>query len=155
MIKAIAIVCLLPFTWQDTVPYKVSEEYEVIVDYKFKDRPAEDQYKADFDSETNNKGARGPLPYLKLQIKLLKLSNQETKVRVVDSNGRLIYNRKATLDAIIKLDLGFIDDVKDRVSPYEFKLLLTSDAKASISQIHMIVLEDGTFLVNNEKKGKF
>jgi len=155
MIKALLVLCVMAMGWQDSIPFKAADENELVIDYKFKDRPSTDQYKADFEAKENDKRTTGPLPYLKLQLKMLKLSSDEVKVKVVNSNGNLVYNRKATLESVIKLDLGFIDDVKDRLAPHEFTLLLNSESKAAISQIHMVVMEDGTFLVNNEKKGKF
>jgi hypothetical protein len=157
MIVALPFLLFLNLAGQATVPFKPANEYEVLIDFKFQDRPAPDRYKANFDvgAEEKKRTASGPLPYLKLQIKLLTLGSEELKVKVINSNGNLVYNRKAALDTAIKLDLGFIDDVKDRVTPHEFTVLFLSDSKASISQIHLIVMEDGTFLVNNEVKGKF
>jgi len=154
MIKALSVLSFIALAWQEEIPFKASDEYEVIIDYKLQDRPAVDQYKADFDFEKKNRPT-GLLPYLKLQVKLLKLSSDEVKVKVINSTGNLLYNRKASTDSVIKIDLGFIDDVKDRVVPHEFTVLFNSESKSTISKIHMIVMEDGTFLVNNEKKGKF
>ena len=142
---------------QEAVPFKPANEYEVIIDYKFQDRPVIDQTKVVYDvsDDKNRKTSSGPLPYLKLQLKLLKLSSEEVKVRVVNSSGNLMFNKKVTEGTIIKLDIGFIDDVKDRVTPYEFTVLLYSDSKNAISRIHLVIMEDGTFMVNDEKKGKF
>jgi len=142
---------------QQEVPYKPAEEYEVIIDYKFQERPPVNRLKADFEVsvEDRKKVTAGPLPYLKIQIKLLKLSEDEIKVKVVNKSGSVLLNRKATLDTVIKLDVGFIDDVKDGVSSNQYTITLYSDSKNPISQIHMNIMEDGTFMVNNAKKGKF
>jgi len=158
MMIALQFLLALTFAWQETVPYKPSNEYEVIIDYKFEERPPIDRTRVEYDvatDEKNRKAISGPLPYLKIQLKLLKLNNEEVKVRVINSNGNLIFNRKATEGTIIKMDIGFIDDVKDHVSPYEFTATLYSDSKKSTSQIHLVIMEDGTFMVNDEKKGKF
>lgn len=158
MTSALYVLILISLAWQEVVPKKPADEYEIIIDYKFQPRPAIDRTKVEYDvatDERNKKAIAGPLPYLKLQLKLLKLNNEEVKVRVVNSNGNLVFNRKATEGTVIKLDIGFIDDVKDRVAPYEFTALLYSDSRKTTSQIHLIILEDGTFMVNDEKKGKF
>ncbi len=156
MIAALPLLLFFTYSHQGVVPQKPASEYEVIIDFRFQDRPPADQYKANFDlSEEERKKTAGLLPYLKLQIKLLQLGSEEVKVRVVNNNGNLVLNRKASLDTTIKLDIGFIDDVKDRVLPHEFTVLFISDTKSPVSQIQLIVLEDGTFLVNGEKKGKF
>jgi hypothetical protein len=156
MIAALPFLLFLTFSHQGVVPQKPASEYEVIIDFKFQDRPPGDPYKAKFDlTDEEKKKTAGLLPYLKLQIKLLKLGSEELKVKVINNKGNLVLNRKASLDKSINLDLGFIDDVKDRVRPHEFTVLFYSDSKSPVSQIQLIVLEDGTFLVNDEKKGKF
>jgi hypothetical protein len=156
MITALPFLLFFSYSLQGVVPQKPANEYEVIIDFKFQDRPPADQYKANFDlSEEEKKKTAGLLPYLKLQIKLLQLGSEEVKVKVVNNKGNLVHNRKASLETAIKLDLGFIDDVKDRVLPHEYTVLFISDTKSPVSQIQLIVLEDGTFLVNGEKKGKF
>jgi hypothetical protein len=156
MIAVLPFLLIFIYSHQGVVPLKPANEYEVIIDFKFQDRPPGDPYKAKFDlSEEEKKKTAGLLPYLKLQIKLLQLGREEVKVKVINSNGNLVHNRKASLETAIKLDLGFIDDIKDRVLPHEFTVLFYSDSKSPVSQIRLIVLEDGTFLVNDEKKGKF
>jgi len=154
----LSFLLFVTLAWQEVVPFKPSDEYEVIINYNFEERPAIDRTKIEYDvstDERNRRAVSGPLPYLKLQLKLLKLSNDEVKIKIVNSKGNLIYNRKATEDTIVKLDIGFIDDVKDRVTPYEFTALFYSDAKKTTSKIHLLIMEDGTFMVNDEKKGKF
>ncbi|MCU0368395.1 MAG: hypothetical protein MUF39_06155 [Cyclobacteriaceae bacterium] len=158
MIKALIILlfplCLLV---QD-VPYKASDEYEITIDYKFEERPAIDRTRVDYSEATderNRKAISGPLPYLKINIKLLKLSSEELKLRMTDSNGRLLFSRKATVGTMLTLDIGFIDDVKDQITPNNYTLTIFSDSKKPVSRIYMEILEDGTFLVNAEKRGKF
>lgn len=156
MTASLYLLCLLIFIGQEVVPYKAADEYEVIVDYKFQERPSVDK-KAVYDvsEEGNRRTNSGPLPYLNLQIKLLKLNSGELKVKIVNSNGHVMTNRKIAVGTIIKLDVGFIDDVKDRVAPHEFTALFYTDSKKPISRIHFLIMEDGTFMVNEEKKSKF
>jgi hypothetical protein len=144
--------------WQEIVPFKPSDEFELKIDYKFEERPSSDGSKVEYDVASNQvtrKAATGPLPYLRLQLTLLKLSQEEVKVRVINSKGNLVYNRKAAEGTVIKLDIGFIDDVKDHMTPNEFTAFLYSDSKKTTSRIHLMIMEDGTFVVNDEKRGKF
>lgn len=158
MIKALIILLFPTFIFTQDAPYKPSDEYEITIDYKFEERPAIDRTKVEYDvstDERNRKAISGPLPYLKLHIKLLKLNKEEVRLRVVDSNGNLVFNRKASEGTKLTLDVGFIDDVKDRITPNSYTLNLFTDSKKIISRIHMVIMEDGTFLVNEEKRGKF
>lgn len=154
MTNALSILLFVALAWQEVVPYKPSDEFEVTIDYKFQDRPPIESKDYQVSNDEKNRKS-GPLPYLKLQLTFLKLSSDEIKVKIVNSNGRMVYNRKATEGTIITLDVGFTDDVKDRVAPHEFTALLYSDARKFTSRIHFMIMEDGTFMINDEKKGKF
>jgi len=158
MTGALQLMFFLFFICQEEIPYKLASEFEVKIDYKFQERPGIDRYKADYDvgaDSKKNRSGTGPLPYLKLELKLLKVASDEVKLRIVNSDGHLILSRKVTPGMLIKLDVGFIDDVKDRISPHEFTASLYADSKKVTSQIKFLIMEDGTFLVNEEKKGKF
>ena len=158
MIKALIVLLFPACMLVQEAPYKPAEEYEITIDYKFEERPAIDRSKVEYEvatDERNRKAISGPLPYLKINLKLLKLSNEEVKLRVIDSNGNLVFNRKASVGTKLTLDIGFIDDVKDRITPNSYTLNLFTDSKKIVTRIHMVILEDGTFLVNEEKRGKF
>jgi hypothetical protein len=157
MLTCLPFLLFITLAWQEEIPYKPSSEYEVIIDYKFEDRPAVARSNSDYrdGGESSRNTTSGPLPYLKLELKLLTLGSEEVKVRVVDSQDKLVLGRKATAGMVIKLDVGFIADVKDRVEPNEYTVLLYSSSKQVTSRIHLIIMEDGTFLVNEVKKGKF
>lgn len=155
------LIFLLSFLFQDKkeVPYKPFSEFEILIDYKFKQRPGVDRYKVDY-SETRedrekNQFQGAPLPYLVVSIKLLKLSEEEVKVKAINNLGHNVFSKKAELDTPVKIDVGFTDDAKDRVTPYEFTITFLSLKKKETSRIHMFIMEDGTFVVNNEKRGKF
>jgi hypothetical protein len=55
----------------------------------------------------------------------------------------------------VQLEVGFTDDVKDRVTPHHYFLTLVSPKKTETSKIEILIEEDGTFFVNGEKRGKF
>lgn len=157
MITCLPFLLFITLAWQEVVPYKPSSEYEVIIDYNFEDRPPVDRTNSDYreGGESSRRTSAGPLPYLKLELKILKTDSEEVKVRVVNSQDNVLLNRKVTAGMVIKLDVGFIADVKDRVAPNEFTVLFYSDSKKVTSRIHLVIMEDGTFMVNEVKKGKF
>jgi hypothetical protein len=149
------ILCLL---YQDQVPYKPSEEFEIKIDYIFKERPSVNKQTINFDQtdkEKKQRDAVGDMPYLRIELKVLTISESETRVRVINSDGNLVYNKKAAPGMLIKLDWGYTEDIKDKVTSHEFTVYFNDEKKKSISRVFLSILDDGTFLVNEVKKGKF
>lgn len=146
---------LLP---QEEVPYKPAEEIKVELDYKFKQRPSVDNLTVDY-GETREQHERrkvsGPLPYLMVNFTVLSLKEGEVRIRGINNLGNSVITKKAEVGTTFKIDLGYTDDMKDRVSPYEFNIYFLSPEKKNLSRVHLLVLEDGTFLINGEKRGKF
>ena len=159
MLKLITLSLVLLAFGQSEVPDKPNEEFKLNLDFKFKQRPASNP--ATFEPEGNReefdklKYGGGPLPYLILNLTILKLAEGEVKVRAINGLGDVIISRKAETDKILTLDLGFTVDMKDRVSPHEYFFYFLSNQKKELSKIHLKVEEDGTFLVNGELRGKF
>jgi hypothetical protein len=151
---------LFPF-WQTnvTVPFKPSEQFKIELDFTFKQRPPVESTQVNFNETREEQERRqhpgGPLPYLVLNLKLLKLQVGEVRLRAVTNKGDILFSKKASLESVYHLDLGYTSDMKDRVSPHEFTIYLLSDKKKELSRIHLFVQEDGTWLVNDEKRGKF
>lgn len=152
------LIALLIFAVVQDLPYKSKEEFDIKLDYKFKQRPQTDantftmnESKKDYEKRTS----RTPLPYLALNIITLKLSDEEVKVKVTNNQNKNSFTKKVEAGTVIPIDLGFTDDVKDRIAPYYYKLIFLSPRKTEVSQITIEVLEDGSFLVNGEKRGKF
>ena len=156
-------ILLLLLLFQTTeVPFKLSNEFEVKIDLSFKQKENDfNQYnKVTLDytetvAQKNRRLSGNQLPYLVLKITFLTLSDQEKKVKIINNLNKNIYSKKAELTSVIRLDLGFVDDIKDRVSPNTFDVILSDADKTSRTHILIVVQEDGTFLVNNEKRGKF
>ncbi len=139
-------------------PFKPNEEFQLTVDYKFKPRPTANNSNLNIDYTNDSfqrKSADGPLPYLGINFKMLKIKDNEVRVKVVNNANRTVLTKKAKEGEEFKIDMGYTDDMKDRVSPFEYNILFLSAEKAEISRVHLFILEDGTFLVNGEKRGKF
>lgn len=150
-----AIFLLFVALFQD-LPYKPSEEFDIQLDYKFKLRPATaativnlGETQADYERKSTSL-----LPYLVLNVKLLKLNN-EVRVRITNNQSSRALTRKISQGDDFPIDMGFTADVKDRVTAHEYVMtFLTSDKKES-SRIVIHIEQDGTFLVNGEKRGRF
>lgn len=138
------------------VRYKPNEEFDVKLQYVFRQRVIEHStvYPADGGAAVR-KSSSTMLPYLDIELKMLKLQSDEVRLRIVNNKGESVFGRKVKEGDVAPINMGFTDDVKDRVSAHEYTAtFLTADRK-EISRIVITVKEDGTFLVNNEKRGKF
>lgn len=154
--KSLALLSLL-FLFQDQLPYKPKEEFEVKLDYQFKQRPSGDnasihldETRKDFERRTST----ATLPYLILNIKMLSAA-QGKKVRITSNLTNNVGSKKIQDGTIIPLDLGFTDDVKDRVTAHEYTLTFVSAEKKDLNRITILVEENGNFMVNGETRGRF
>jgi ribosomal protein S4E len=96
----------------------------------------------------------GPLPYLKTELKLVKLNADEVRVKVVNHKGTTVVNRKVSTNQVLKIDWGFSDDVKDQIVSHSYTIFLMNDDKQILSRITLNADTDGTFFVNGQKKGR-
>jgi hypothetical protein len=154
-VLALALITIL---LQD-ITYKPKEEFEIKLDYQFKQRTLDNPSSAVHLNETRREHERrtstDQLPYLILKIKMLKLAENEVRVRIVNNLEQQVYNKKIDENTVIALDMGFTADIKDRVKPYEYSVMLLSPDKTETSRIFIQVEADGSFLVNGEKRGRF
>jgi hypothetical protein len=154
---------LLLFFQSNDTPSKAKEEYSVDINFQFKPHPgiggSGSTQKIRFNEATapppENRFSGGQYPYVKLTLALLKLSDEETKMKITDTDGNSVYNKKVKQGAIISLDLGFVDEMKERTSSTEYDCVLMTDKKKKISKIHILIDKEGTYFVNGAKMGKF
>ena len=142
---------------QDTVPYKPTEEFELKMNFQFKDRPRADPNKVDLDQtrkEYERAHTAGQLPYMYLNFRVLKQQPDEIRVRVLENNSKVVHNKKLDMNTVLKLELGFTDDIKDRIGAYEYTILLLNDDKEPVSRVVVYFKPDGTYLVNGQLRGK-
>jgi hypothetical protein len=143
---------LLIFFIQDIAPYKPSDEFELKMNYELRPRPLPENNRIDFEERKNESGM---LPYLSLTLQVLKVQPGEDRIRIATNFKDQILNKKIKIGTGYSFDLGFTVDMKDRVKAHEYTILFqTSDRKQTISKIVINVGEDGSFLVNNEKRGR-
>lgn len=156
--KILISLFLFAFTLQET-PFKAKEEFEIKLDYKFKQRSADASAKSVYMDETNAERDRRTstalLPFLVLNVKMLKLPLAESRVKIGTNLNARVVTRKVSEGTTIPIEVGFTDDAKDRVSAHHYTLTFLSADKTEINKITIFIEEDGTFLVNGEKRGKF
>jgi hypothetical protein len=144
---------------QSDVPLKPKEEFSIELNYTFKERPISDRAPTyeNKDTKVDRDRNTGPLPHLGLKVKFLKLGDEEVRVKAVNTFDRIMLTRKLEVNEMFLVDVGFMDDIKDRMpgATYEFNIYTVSAKKKELGRIHVLIQEDGTFLVNGEKRGKF
>lgn len=149
------ILYLLSFLllWQTAeVPYRAKEDFQVELKYDFKDRPNKETIA--WESQPSHIKS-GQLPYLTVKLKILNPKAEEVRFKCENNLGKAVFNKKAEKTLNYDIDMGFIDDLKDHVSPHQFFVYAVSEDRHSLNRIELFVEEDGTFLVNGEKRGKF
>jgi hypothetical protein len=156
--KILNLVLFVTFLIQDQIPYKPSEEFDLKMNFEFKDRSAgRDPNKIDMDlspKEYQKKNGTGVLPYLYLNLKVLTQQANEVRIKVTENGGKNVFNKKFDPSTVIKLELGFTDDIKDRVGPYEYTVVFLNEDKDPVSRIVIYFEKDGTYLVNGQNRGK-
>lgn len=143
---------------QSEVPYKPSNEFELKMDFSIQERSRADPYTLSYDQSKEDRAHKdkgGSLPYLKIKLKVLTISNNEVRIKATDSNRNLISNKKITAGTEVIINWGFTEDIKDKIVSNEFTVLFLNADKKPVSRIFMTIQEDGTFFVNEEKRGKF
>jgi hypothetical protein len=148
----LALLCLTA-TSQVDLSFKQSNEFEAKIDLSFKERKGEDINTFKFNDDTGKKKTVGkPIAFLVINFKMLK-ANGAIKVKTIQGNqGK---TQKFKENVVIHLEMGFIEDIKSKDVPSELTLIFLDEQKREIDKVFFLISEDGTFLVNGEKRGKF
>lgn len=150
------LISLLFFFQTTDIPFRAKEDFQVELKYDLRQRPAVDPNTVTLDATVaERKGTHGPLPYLIVKLKILNPKASEIRFKCEDSNGKALFNKKAEKSLNYEIDMGYIDDLKDRIAPHAYTLYAQSGNRELLNKIELLVMEDGTFLVNGEKRGKF
>jgi len=139
------------------VPFKPTDEFEIKLKFEFKDRPrssANRVYTYQDPNAHERSHSVGPLPYLYLNLKVLKQRTEEVRIRILQNGDKQVFNKKFDMNTVLALDLGFTDDIKDRVGPYEYNIFFLTQDKDPVSKVIIYFDEDGTYRVNGQVRGK-
>jgi hypothetical protein len=150
--KLIWLVVSIIILLHDQTPFKPKEEFELKLDLQFKQRPRPDVNTVELEKRPAPSSMLAP--YLYINLKVLKAIPEEVRIKVTKNNDDILLSRKFDPNLIVKLDLGFTDDVKDRVSAHQYVIMFHSKDKKPLSKIEIFFEKDGTYLVNGEKRGR-
>ncbi|MCA6381538.1 MAG: hypothetical protein IM574_02145 [Cytophagales bacterium] len=138
---------------QDDVPFMLADQFESKIDLAFKKRESSDAGTYTFsDGSQPKKTTDTPIAFLSINFTLLRAEG-EVKVNVV--NGRSERVSKVKVGSPMKLEVGFIEDVKNNGEGVEINLIFLNDLKKPIRKVTFKIAEDGSYFVNGEKRGKF
>jgi hypothetical protein len=149
------ILCVVLFSvlLSQEVPLKSKDEFQLKLDLQFKQREPESSNRVNF-LDDPKRDSSTPLPYLTAELILLTVRDDEAKLKVVNNLRQTLINKKVDKSVPIKIDFGFTDDLKDHTRPHEYTILFYSKEKKLVRQIVVVFQEDGTYMVNGEKRGK-
>lgn len=139
--------------FQDQIPFKANEEFELKLDLEFKKRPSADINTIELEKRSVPSGGM-PAPYLNIDLKVLKVIKEEARIKIIKNVNETVLSRKLDPNLVVRLDLGFMDDIKDRVSAHHYIITFLSKEKKPLSKVEIFFEKDGTYLVNGEKRGK-
>ena len=151
--KILWIYILSAILFQEPIPYKSNDEFELKLDMQFKKRPPPNLNKVDLERRTLPASGMNA-PYLYIDLRVLKPVPEEYRVKVTKNNNDILLSRKFDPSTVIKLDLGFTDDIKDHITPHHYIITFLSKGKDPLSRIEIFFEKDGTYIVNGEKRGK-
>jgi hypothetical protein len=152
------LVVLYVFVYpEQEVPYKSSEEFSVRLDMKFMQRPAADPGTVKVDetrAEYLKRTSTDPLPHMTLYLLVKEAASNEVRMKIMRDGRSVASHRKFTVGKEIKLDVGFTDDAKDKISGYEHIVYFLSDDKKEVSRIVITIDENGDYFINGQKRGR-
>jgi hypothetical protein len=152
------VLCIFVFSWVQEVPYKPSEEFEIKFDLSFKQRPAPSgstfnysETRAEYEKRTSTT----PIPYLVLKVVLSRINQNEDRLKIYRDHENLVMSRrKLNSGEEFELEIGYLDDVKDRVKGYIHVITFYNEKKKEVSRIVIEFDKDGNYLVNGVRMGK-
>ncbi len=153
--KLLALLFALLF-FQEPIPYKPSDQFQVNIDLKFKDK-ASGYGPNEFSNsgERLDKPKQGLKAFLSVSVTQLKIQVDEIKIMAIDSQGKTLLKKKAASTPELLFQMGFVEDLKSQAIPDEITIFFLSSEKKELRKIVFGVLPNGVFQVNGQWHGQF
>lgn len=144
--------------FQDHPPFKATEDFEIKFVLSFKHRNSTEHTSVRVEETVEERQRRlntNPLPYLNLVVRVLNIQPEEVRLKVIKDDLYSVLNKKKIEEGMeFTIEVGFTDDVKDKVAGYKHVVQFLSEDKKVISIILIEFDEDGNYMVNGERRGK-
>lgn len=133
------MILLIPFLmfsgiFQDEIPYKAKDEFEIKFHVEFKQRGVPDDVKRlrfeETVAERNKRISNTPLPYVSLFVKIIAAKPEAVRLKVVMDDFTTVMRSKVEPGMEFKLMLGYTDDLKDHVSGYKHVIQFLSEKRS-------------------------
>ena len=138
---------------QNEIPLRDKDDYEIKIEYDFKKKPIPSHRETNY-VLIQEKNDQSLLPHLTVYLTLKNSSSEEFRIRAVDNTFKVMASGKIKEEPL-ELVLGYMVDIKERISAHTFTVTILTKKREPINQIILQIKEDGTFLVNGIEKGKF
>jgi hypothetical protein len=147
------IVCL----FQDDVPYRAEEEFNIKFEFGFRKRgdpKADDLVLSQVATSSYDRNDSSPLPHLKTTLEVLRKDSLEVKLKIVRDNSVTVTKRKIEPGAKVPVFSAFVDDIKDQIQGYQHTVYFLDKEGTKLNKIVIEFDGDGFYFVNGKKKGK-
>jgi len=142
--------------FQGEIPYKPSDEFQVNIDLKFKEKSSGYNPNAfDGNGERLDKPQQGLRAFLAVTVTQLKIQSDEVKIIAVDSQGKTLLKKKASPSLALRFQMGFVEDLKSKRTPSSITVFFISSKKEELRKIVFEVSSNGVFAVNGQWHGQF
>lgn len=141
---------------QTDVPLRSNDTFECKLNLSFRTKNYGQPPVVDYGETVGEREKRlsnSPLPYLKINLTFLQLLPEEVRMQVL-ANDEIFKNKKITQGEMFELDLGFTDDIKDKISPNEYVIYTQTKDRKPVSKITISFNHEGEYFVNGVKRGK-
>lgn len=139
------------------IPYKPDDEFSIRMDLKFKLRPqsaSNTVHVSETMAEYQKRNSTNQLPYLVLYVNVKRVTQGEIRMRVLRDGKNIMNIKKIELDKEFKIEVGFTDDAKDKISGYEHIIYFMDSNKKDINRIVITIDTNGDYYVNGQKRGR-
>jgi len=106
------------FFFQNQIPFKPSDEFQVNIDLKFKVKQSNygpSTFSAN--GERLDKTSTATFPFLMVDVSQLKIQNDEARIVAINSQGKTLLKKKTSPLPMLHFEMGFVDDLKSKTSP--------------------------------------
>jgi len=152
-----AVFLMLFFQVAGDIPYKPDNEFVIRLDLKFISRASASTSQVNMSESREHYLKRtntSQLPHLTLYITIKEANQGEVRMKIMRDGKVFQNNKKIELGKEFKLEVGYTDDAKDKVSGYNHTIYFLDATKKEVNKIVIVIEENGDYRINGELRGR-